>query len=159
MKRPPSSGPDAQFERVQALSQLLDSAITLPGTEYSIGIDPIIGLVPGGGDLFAGLLSLYIVFEGFKLGASAPTLTRMASNIAIEVVAGTIPFIGDLFDVAWKANVRNVRLLEEHLQSPQPRRQADRVFFVILMTGLLILIGAIATLSFLVFRLLLQLLA
>ena len=157
MKRPPSSGPATKFERVQALSQLLDNAITLPGTHYSVGLDPLIGLLPGGGDLFTGLLSLYIVFEGFQLGASAPTLTRMASNIALEVVAGTIPFVGDLFDVVWKANVRNVRLLEDHLQSPQPRRQADRVFFVVLMTGLLILIGAIATLSFVLFRLLLQL--
>ena len=159
MKHPPSSGRATKFERIQALSQLLDNAITLPGTDYSVGLDPLIGLLPGGGDLFTGLLSLYIVFEGFQLGASAPTLTRMASNIALEVVAGTIPLVGDLFDVAWKANARNVRLLEDHLQSPQPRRQADRVFFVVLMTGLLILIGAIATLSFLVFRFFLQLVA
>lgn len=159
MKHPPSSSPATKFERVQALSQLLDNAITLPGTDYSVGLDPLIGLLPGGGDLFTGLLSLYIVFESFQLGVSASTLTRMASNIALEVVAGTIPFVGDLFDVAWKANSRNVRLLEDHLQSPQPRRQADRVFFVVLMTGLLILIGAIATLSFMVFRLLLQFLA
>ncbi|MEM9219665.1 MAG: DUF4112 domain-containing protein [Cyanobacteria bacterium P01_F01_bin.150] len=159
MTRPPSVGPSTKFERVEALSQLLDNAITLPGTNYSVGIDPLIGLLPGGGDLFAGLLSLYIVFESFQMGASAPTLTRMAYNIALEVVAGTVPFVGDLFDVAWKANARNVRLLEEHLQSPQPRRQADRIFFAVLMTGLLILIVAIATFSFLVFRFLLQLLA
>ena len=153
-----SSGPAAKFERVKALSQLLDNAITLPGTDYAVGLDPLIGLLPGGGDLFAGLLSLYIVVEGFRLGASAPTLTRMATNIAIEVIAGTVPLVGDLFDVVWKANVRNVQLLEEHLQSPQPRRQADRVFFFFLMTGLLILIGAIATLSLLILRLLIQVL-
>lgn len=159
MSHPSSSGPAASFERVQALSQLLDNAITVPGTKYSIGLDPLIGLLPGGGDLFTGLLSLYIVIEGFRLGASASTLTRMASNIAFEVIAGTVPVVGDIFDVAWKANARNVQLLEEHLQSPQPRRQADRVFFVILVTGLLILIGAIATVSFLIFQFILQLLA
>ena len=158
MSHPPSSGPAAKFERVKALSQLLDNAVTIPGTQYSVGLDPIIGLLPGGGDLFMGLLSLYIVAEGFRLGASTPTLTRMASNIALEVIAGTVPVVGDIFDVAWKANARNVQLLEEHLQSPQPRRQADRVFFILLMTGLLILIGAIATVSVLIFRFFLQLL-
>lgn len=152
-----SFGPSAKFERVQSLSQLLDNAITIPGTGYSIGLDPLIGLLPGGGDLFTGLLSLYIVLEGFRLGASTSTLTRMASNIALEVIAGTVPVIGDLFDVAWKANARNVKLLEDHLQSPQPRRQADRFFFAVLMTGLLILICAIATLSFVILRLFIQL--
>ncbi|NEP76480.1 DUF4112 domain-containing protein [Okeania sp. SIO2G5] len=158
MSHPPSSGPAAKFERVKALSQLLDNAVTIPGTEYSVGLDPIIGLLPGGGDLFMGLLSLYIVVEGFRLGASAPTLTRMATNIAFEVIAGTVPVVGDIFDVAWKANARNVQLLEEHLQSPRPRRQADRVFFFLLMTALLILIGAIATVSFFLFQFIFQLL-
>lgn len=154
----PRSSPPSPLQRVQALSQLLDNAIAIPGTDFAIGLDPIIGLLPGGGDLLTGGLSLYILYEAFRLGVSTPTLTRMAANIALDTLAGAVPVIGDLFDVAWKANSRNVELLTDHVRSPTPRRQSDRLFFALLVTGLVVLILGIATLSVLVIRLMIQLL-
>ncbi|NET47934.1 MAG: DUF4112 domain-containing protein [Merismopedia sp. SIO2A8] len=156
---PASPSPPSKLQRVQSLSRLLDNAIAIPGTDYAIGLDPIIGLLPGGGDLFTGLLSVYIVLEGFRLGASMPTLTRMATNIVFDLLAGTVPIVGDLFDVAWKANSRNVAILEAHLRSPTPRRQADRLFFVALITGLLLLILSLAAASLLIFNFIVSLLS
>ena len=150
---------DIILKRLRTLTHVLDNAIPIPGTPYRIGLDPLLGMIPAGGDIAGAAVSAYIVVSAAKLGLPRESLVRMVMNILLEVFVGTVPVLGDLFDVAWKANARNVRLLKAHLQSPQPRRQADRVFFVVLMTGLLILIGAIATLSFLIFRLLLQLLA
>lgn len=155
---PPPPSPSNPLQRVQTLSQLLDNAIAIPGTDFAVGLDPMIGLLPGGGDLVTGGLSLYILFEAFRLGASAPTLTRMATNIALDTLAGTVPVIGDLFDVAWKANARNVALLEDHVRSPTPRQQSDRLFFALLVTGLVILILGIATLSVLVIHWVVQIL-
>ena len=156
LSTPPSTTP-TKLRRVQTLSHLLDDAITIPGLNYSIGLDPIIGLIPAGGDIFTGFLSVYIMIEAFRLGASASTLARMAINILLEVFAGMIPVLGDLFDVAWKANARNVTLLEDHLQSPQPRRQADRIFFGVLVTAMLAIILCLAILSFLFIRFIFQL--
>ena len=149
---PPSSSPNskslaaqaATLKRLRALSHLLDNAIPIPGLGR-IGLDPIIGLLPGGGDLFSGLLSAYIVIEGARLGAPAASLTRMAFNILLEVLVGTAPMLGDLFDAAWKANAKNVALLEAHIQTPHPSRPADKGFVILLMAGLIVvLIGAAA---------------
>lgn len=136
----------ATLQRLRALSHLLDNAIPIPGLGR-IGLDPILGLLPGGGDLFAGLLSTYIVIEGARLGAPAASLTRMVFNILLEVLLGTAPVVGDLFDAAWKANAKNVALLEAHMQNPQPSRQADKRFVILLIAGLFAAIIGVATLS------------
>ena len=136
----------ATLQRLRALSHLLDNAIPIPGLGR-IGLDPILGLLPGGGDLFAGLLSAYIVIEGARLGAPAASLTRMVFNILLEVLLGTAPVVGDLFDAAWKANAKNVALLEAHMQNPQPSRQADKRFVILLIAGLFAAIIGVATLS------------
>lgn len=121
--RPPRSGtPPADHEksreRLRRLAHVLDSSVPLPGG-YRIGVDGIIGLIPGLGDAAGALLSSYILLEGHRLGASAPVLMRMAFNILLETVVGLVPVAGDLFDFAWKANRRNVALLEDHLgESP-----------------------------------------
>jgi hypothetical protein len=138
--------------RLRYLSHLLDNAVPIPGLGYRVGLDPLIGLVPGGGDLFTGLISVYIVAEAARFGVPAATLGRMGFNILLEVLAGTMPMVGDLFDVTWKANAQNVRLLERHLQAPVPSRRADKIFAVILIAGLLAVIVAIATLSLWIVR-------
>ena len=169
MKKQPSStladhpSKAATVQHLRQVSNLLDNAIRLPGTSYGIGIDPILGLIPGGGDLAGGVLSTYIMWRAFKLGIPREMLLRMASNIALETVAGTVPVVGDLFDVAWKANVKNVEILEAHLDTPVVGQKADR-WFVILLIGILVifiliisLIGiAILTFIFALIKTLLQ---
>ena len=105
--------PNARMERVRFLANLLDTCITLPGG-YRIGLDPILGLVPGVGDLIGAALSVYLVREASKLGISKWIVLRMLGNVGIEALIGVVPVVGDLFDAAFKANVRNLRLLELH---------------------------------------------
>ena len=109
---PPSlnASPEAQA-RLRRLAWLLDSSIRIPGTRWTVGIDALIGLVPGLGDAAGVLLSSYIVYEAARMGAAKGVLARMVLNVAIEGVVGAIPILGDLFDAGFKANQRNIRLL------------------------------------------------
>ena len=147
----------AVLQRLSNISHVLDNAIAIPGLGYRVGLDPIIGLLPGGGDLIAGMVSIYIVAEAARLGVPAATLGRMGLNILTEVIIGTVPMIGDFFDVVWKANARNVRLLERHIRHPIPSRRVDKIFAIVLIAGLLVLVLGIATLSLLFVRWVLQL--
>ncbi|MGP1375378.1 MAG: DUF4112 domain-containing protein [Almyronema sp.] len=139
-----------RLKRVRHLSRLLDNSITIPGINYRIGLDPIIGLLPGGGDLLTGLMSVYILVEAYRFGLPTSTLSRMAFNILLEVVAGTVPTIGDLFDVVWKANAQNVALIEQHLQQPQPSHRSNYLFFVVIVALLVAAIIGVATFAILV---------
>ena len=107
--------PAARLERLRRLTRLLDTAVKIPGTRIRLGLDSLIGLVPAAGDLVSAALSLHILREAAKLGVSRPTLVRMATNIGIDFVGGSIPIVGDLFDVAYKANVKNMAILEKAL--------------------------------------------
>ena len=111
--------------RLRRLAWLLDSAIRLPGG-FRIGFDGLIGLVPGVGDLLAALLSSYIVIEAARLKAPSSVLMRMVGNIALELGIGLVPVVGDLFDFVFKANLRNVQLLETYLDQPQATRRRSR---------------------------------
>ena len=143
---------DRRLERMRKVGWILDSSFRVPGTGIRFGIDMIIGLVPGLGDLIAGALSLYIIAESAKLGVPRSILARMGWNVAVDTFIGEIPILGDLFDVAWKANMRNLALLEEYLERPAASSRASRGFVVILCLGLLLLtVGAIA-LAVLLFR-------
>lgn len=145
------------LQRLRGISHILDNAIAIPGLGYRVGLDPLIGLLPGGGDLMTGLISVYIVAEAARLGTPAATLGRMGLNILLELLVGTVPMVGDLFDVVWKANAQNVALLERHIRSPRPSGRLDKVFAIILITVLLALVIGIATLSIMIVRWLLQL--
>ncbi len=103
--------------RLGRLAWLLDNSIRLPGG-FRIGLDGIIGLVPGFGDLAGAILSFYIVLRAALLRVPASILARMGLNVLLEVVVGAVPLLGDLFDVAFRANLRNVRLLEAFLDDP-----------------------------------------
>lgn len=144
------------MQRLRALSRLLDSAIAIPGTRYRIGLDPILGLLPGGGDTAGMLMSLYIVLEAARLGASRSVLGQMAFNILLETLVGTVPVLGDVFDATWKSNVRNIQLLEEHLNLPHFRRSRHHGFAVLLVLGLLLAFAACVVLSVLLIRWLIQ---
>lgn len=133
--------------QLRQLSRLLDNLIRVPGTSYGIGLDPVLGLIPGGGDLLGGLLSAYIVFKAFQFGVPRETLIRMASNIALETIVGVVPVLGDVFDVAWKANVKNVEILETYIDAPPVGQQADQWFVWLLIAGLLLLVVVISLVS------------
>ena len=107
----------AALSRVRTISYLLDDSLPLPGTDRRIGLDPLIGLVPVAGDTVTVALSLYIVAEGANLGVPRDVLTRMLLNVAIDAGIGFIPVIGDIFDATWKANQRNVDLIERHAEN------------------------------------------
>lgn len=101
--------------RVSVLADLLDDSIRVPGTNYRVGIDPILGILPGAGDAVATIVSLYIVFEAFRADVPQSTLVRMLAYVAVDAVVGSIPVLGVVFDALWKANEWNARLLAEHL--------------------------------------------
>ncbi|MGH7497227.1 MAG: DUF4112 domain-containing protein, partial [Gemmatimonadales bacterium] len=133
---------------------ILDSSFRVPGTRIRFGLDMIIGLVPGLGDLIAGALSLYIIAESARIGVPRSLLLRMGWNVAVDTLVGEIPIFGDLFDVAWKANMRNLALLEEHLGQPVGAAKSSRGFMVLLSVGLLLLTAGAIALAVLLFRLL-----
>lgn len=129
------------------LSRVLDGAIRVPGTDIRIGLDPLLGLVPGLGDWAGALGSGYILLRAANLGAARPTLLRMAANISVDFLAGSVPVLGDIFDIGWRANERNMALLRAHLEGPEQRRRADRGFVVLLVVGLGVLLLATVGLS------------
>jgi Domain of unknown function (DUF4112) len=111
------------LERLRQLAHLLDDRFRIPGTTYRIGLDGLIGLVPGVGDAVTTLLALYIVLEARRLGVPLTKLGRMGLNVGVDAVLGAVPVLGDLFDVAWKANRRNLALLLDHLDADRETRQ------------------------------------
>lgn len=110
----------ATLERIRKFSRLLDTAFRIPGTPFRIGWDPIIGLIPGLGDLIDTAFSTYLLFLAAKFGLPRNVLGWMVFNISVEAVVGTVPLIGDVFDAFFKSNIRNLVLLEKHLQVAQP---------------------------------------
>lgn len=133
----------ARLRRLEALARLLDAAFEIPFTRFRVGLDAVVGLVPGWGDVLSGLASGYIVIEAWRLGVSASTLLRMLGNIALDVLLGSVPALGDLFDVGWRANIRNVALLEQHLAHPSETRRASRraLLGVLGLLGLVLVAG------------------
>ena len=115
---PPLSLPlDARTRlvRLQRLAWLIDGAFHLPGTRYRFGLNGLVGLVPVGGDAILGAISLYIIYEAAQLGVPKAKLARMLANVAVEVAGGSVPILGDLFDMALKANLRNLAIIERHI--------------------------------------------
>ncbi|WP_224333751.1 DUF4112 domain-containing protein [Haloprofundus halobius] len=137
------------LRRLRRLGRLLDNSIRIPGTNYRIGLDPIIGLVPVVGDVPITAISAYIVAEAAYLGVPKVTVLRMLFNLAVDAVVGSIPVVGDVFDAVWKANARNVRLAEARRADPRTS-EMDRRFFTLVVGGLFVLLlalGAASTLA------------
>lgn len=119
----------------------------VPGTRFRFGLDALIGLIPGVGDTAGAAVSAYVLLEAGRLGIPRATLLRMAGNVAIEAVVGTIPLLGDLFDAGWKANLRNLRLVEAHLASPLQTERASRGWVIGLVIGVVLVLAAAAALT------------
>ena len=129
-------------ETLRKLEILLDEAFPIPGTKIRFGLDAIVGLIPGIGDVLAGLASIVFPLAGWIRGLPYVTLVRMVANLSIGVLVGSIPLLGDAFDIAWKANRRNYRLLTRHLG--EPRRHTSRDWaFLLLLAAILGLVFAI----------------
>ena len=105
-----------RIARLDAFSKLLDTALVIPGTNVRFGFDGLIGLIPGIGDVITTAASLWLLHEARQLGAPATVLMRMLGNIAIDSTVGAVPLVGDVFDVMWRANRRNMRILRNWLE-------------------------------------------
>jgi hypothetical protein len=147
---------DQDVQRLQKMAKLLDSAFPIVGN-FRIGVDGIIGLIPGIGDVVGASLSTYMIVKAAQMGASTFNLIRMMANVLFEAIVGVIPFLGDLFDVAFRANERNVRLLQKQLDK-EPSRVNSKTRLsaaVILLLG--VFVAVLISLVLLAFKLLLML--
>jgi len=133
-----------RLRRLWRFAHWMDDGLKLPGIPLRVGLDPVLGLVPGLGDAAGAVLAAWILVEAARLGASRSTLGRMVANIALDALAGAVPLLGDAFDVVWKSNVRNVALLERHLADPARAGRADLRFVALLAGTVLVLGGALA---------------
>ncbi len=120
---------DPRLADVEAIARWFDYAFELPGG-FRFGLAGIIGLIPGIGDVIDALVSLYIIVRAIQLGIARVAITRMLVNVGIEALAGAVPFIGDLFDIAFKANRRNYQILRSHISQPERQRNHDWLFLI-----------------------------
>jgi hypothetical protein len=134
-------------ENLDMLSHLLDDCFRIPGTRIRFGLDGIVGFIPGVGDAIGGIASCIIIVASWMRGVSYVTLARMLANWGIEVVLGTVPVLGNLFDIGWKANRRNYALLTGSLVDPQGVRRRSWLFFGVLC----LIFAALLVLPMLVF--------
>jgi hypothetical protein len=111
---------------LRQLARLLDAAVRVPGTNIRFGLDAVLGLIPGAGDIAGGVLSSFIILQAAKLGAPRSVLARMVMNVAIDSIVGAVPVLGDLFDIGWKSNTRNADLLEQFAARPTATQAASR---------------------------------
>jgi hypothetical protein len=147
----PVSGDAAtRLRRLRGLTWLLDRSI--PIGKYRIGLDPILGVLPAAGDWIGALLSFYVLYEGARLGMPNRVLARMGGNILVETVVGAIPFLGDLFDFVWKANAKNLALIEQHYH-PRLEGRSMRTLGLILALFFLFVLALIGLLFFAIFQL------
>ena len=112
--------PASVRRRLEAMESLLERAFTVPGTRYRVGLDAIVGLVPVLGDLVTTAMGAWIVWEGRNLGMSKFQLGRMAANVGVDTAIGAIPLVGDLFDLAFRSNSRNLRIVKRWLDRHHP---------------------------------------
>src|SRR5687767_2590652 len=147
MKRPPvtrlrqlTPGQEQRLAVLRRVSGMLDSAMLVPGTSIRFGLDPILGLIPGLGDLVSPLFAIGILWQARDLGIPKVVQLRMIFNVAIDTLIGVVPVVGDLFDVAWKANDMNMALLERHAYEEHHASRGDWVF-VSMMIVILVLIA------------------
>lgn len=139
-------------DRARVLARALDSAVRIPGTNIRFGLDALLGLVPGFGDVAGAALGGYLVMLGSRLGAPRPVLARMVLNVALDTLAGVVPVVGDMFDVAWKANTRNMALLERYIEKPAATRKSSSVVLFAIIGALALLAGGGIMLAVVVVR-------
>jgi hypothetical protein len=131
---------------LEQISEWMDSKFEIPGLRWRFGLDALLGLVPGIGDTVTFAVSCYIIWAAAQHGASAITIARMGMNVGVDLAIGSIPLIGDVFDVAWKSNVRNVELLRRTLNVPaHARRRAEWFDWLVVIGGTAVLFVALVS--------------
>ena len=146
-----SEGPSADLERLRALARVQDELIRIPGTRIRFGLDALVGLIPGAGDVLTTGVSAYALLTATRMGASASVIVRMAGNIVLDLLVGAIPLLGDLFDIGWKANSRNVRLLERFAADPKGARRGS---LIVLSLALAVILATLAGVAWLLVKML-----
>jgi hypothetical protein len=144
--KPLTAGQQQRIAALRHVARLLDSAYQIPGTSYRFGLDPVVGLVPGLGDLISPLFTIALLWQSQDLQLPRIVQLRMLFNVLIDTVIGIVPLAGDLFDVAWKANDMNMALLDRHAGEERPASAGDWLFVV----GLTLVLVAIAAVPFVV---------
>ena len=139
-------------KRVRALARALDTAVRIPGTSIRFGLDSIIGLVPGAGDVVSSILSGYIVLASARLGVPPWVVVRMILNLGVDTLVGSVPLVGDLFDVGFRANTRNAALLEKHVVEPDAVRRSSKVAVMVAVAGVVVLAAGGIALAMLLVR-------
>jgi hypothetical protein len=149
-----SNSPDREGEKAAAeriagirrLTRLMDEAVKIPGLGIRVGIDPLLGLIPGIGDVAGAAVGGWIIVSAARLGASRAVLVRMLANLGLDALVGAVPFLGDLFDFAFKAHRRNLRLLEAHIADPLETRRRSRRLIGFAVGGVTVLILSLVAL-------------
>src|SRR5687768_16404163 len=136
----PAARAPVPTDRLRDLARVLDEAVRIPGTNIRIGLDALLGLLPGGGDMAGGVFSGLIILQAARSGAPTAVLSRMLGNVLLDVVVGAIPLLGDVFDVAWRANSRNVRLLESWRERPVSTKRASTLTVGAILFALVLLV-------------------
>lgn len=137
--------------KFKEFAELLDSKFTIPNTKIRFGIDPLLGLIPGAGDLVGGVISLYFLILAALKGGKASVLGRMFINILLDLLIGSIPILGEVFDVYWKANLRNAEILKELEEDPERTTSESRLWvWFIVIQFLVIIIGILVLFTWLV---------
>ena len=118
--RPPGRSLGAEqaakrLSRLRRIAWAMDGAFRIPGSKFRFGLNSLLGVPPVAGDVLLGAISLYIVYEGYRLGLPRTAIARMLANVAVETAAGSVPIVGNLFDVAFKANLRNLAIIDSHV--------------------------------------------
>ena len=130
---------DPRLARMRRLAWVMDRSIPIGGGRR-IGLDPLLGLWPGAGDAVGAVISLYVVYEAARLGLPLRVLGRMIGNIGIEALVGTVPLLGDIFDAVWGANMRNVRLVNQHYRPEKPDRPSGRIISSLVLIGIVLVV-------------------
>ncbi len=121
------------LDRLRGIATVLDDAVRIPGTNIRFGLDALLGLMPGAGDAVTGAVAAYAIVLAARLGAPPVVIARMAMNVLIDVATGTIPVLGDIFDVGWKSNRKNVELLERYQAAPQQVKKGSWAIVVVML--------------------------
>ena len=145
-----------RVEGLRTLVRLLDDAFVIPGTNFRFGLEAVIGLIPGAGDLAGGLMSSAVILTAAKAGAPKSIIARMLANAIIDTVVGAVPLLGDLFDAGWKANRRNLNLLEAYLDRPHATQKGSTLFVAGAILMLLLAVAGSVLLAVLLMRWLLN---
>jgi hypothetical protein len=133
--------PGKELDRLRTMARVLDDWVRVPGTRFRIGLDALIGLIPGAGDVVTGAASVYALLAAARLGAPPSVVVRMAGNIVVDLVIGALPVLGDLFDAGWKSNRRNLALLE---RLTEDRRAATTSSRAVVAAAVVLVVATVA---------------